>query len=148
MQIFRAIDRLNGLAPDREGASVLFHRDVTYTCAACSQKTAFDINAKCKNPQRLNLFDQAMGAIAAYEEDYCDFDCQTCGAHVRCVYALAEVSMAHYEYTPHTIYHLPPMTGFEMKRPPVKTRSIKRWLLLAIIAVTTILFLQHILRMI
>ena len=86
-----------------------------------------------------------MGTIAAYEEDFCDFDCQTCGAHLRCVYSLAEVSMAHYEYTPHTIYHLPAQTGFEMKRPQASRRFIKRWVLLAISTVAIILFLQRIL---
>ena len=83
----------------------------------------------------------------AYEEDFCDFDCQTCGAHLRCVYSLAEVSMAHYEYTPHTLYHLPAQTGFEMKRLSASRHATKRWFVLAIAAAATILFLLRMLRL-
>ena len=104
MDTFPAHERLIGLSEDRGGDSTVYNSGVSYRCGKCGASTTFDADVKSSRASLNEKFDRVMGPLKPYEQDYCDFDCSGCGVPVRCVYALSEVSMNHYEYYPETIY--------------------------------------------
>ena len=125
METHEARKRLVGLSKDSAGHNTVYNPAVTYYCGQCNASTIFDIHTKTSRADLISAFQQTTGKLKSYEEDYCDFDCGGCGAHVRCVYSLTELSMAHYEYYPITL-HVRPSTGqpsIEVKRRSQKSKT-------------------------
>ena len=128
--------RLIGLADDGSGQFTLLTSAAKYRCAACNALTTFDVRQKSSQAARMREFTEAMGSLTAYEKDYCDFDCSGCGEHVRLVYSLTEVSMAHYHYYPNTLYVYPPTDGFAIQATSSLEQPPKRWLYLTLMIAT------------
>ncbi len=104
MEKFRAQDCLIGLSENLDGNLTVYNYGVSYICRKCSSSTPFDAEVKTLQTALAEKFNRAMGTLHPYEHDYCDFDCSGCGVSVRCVFAIDEVSMNHYEYYPETVY--------------------------------------------
>ena len=104
MDTYPAHERLIGLSEDRGGDPTVYNSGVSYRCGKCGASSTFDADVKTSRASLAEKFDGVMGPLKPYEQDYCDFDCSGCGVPVRCVYAISEVSMNHYEYYPETIY--------------------------------------------
>jgi hypothetical protein len=132
MKTLSAHDVLTGLSDNGSGNHTVHNTNVQFVCSECGSSSTFDIRRKAQSPGRILLFDEAMGSLNKYEEDYCDFDCQACGAHVRMVYDLTEISMARYEYYPRTIHLCTATDGFGMHVTPDVRKKNRRWIFWAV----------------
>ena len=145
LKTYPANVHLTGLSDDRDGNQTVYNTGVMYICSECGTSASFDVRKKSNNESRAAHFSEVMGGLTAYEQDYCDFDCPGCGAHVRMVYDLTEVSMAHYEYYPRMLYVRPASTGFamEVEKPVVSKRPAwLSWLLGSALLVFAFLLLR------
>lgn len=96
-------DRLVGLSKSRYADQPVFVNLPTYWCPTCDDITAFKLGARGQldfNTTHRKLFDEAMGDLKPYEEDYCDLTCRLCGRSVRVVYGNHEFAMSSYVHFP------------------------------------------------
>ena len=91
---------------DRFSRKLIFNATPTYWCETCDDITTFKLGHRkpFKPPKIEQEFDEKMGLLIAYEQDYCNFHCRICNQQVRCVYDIREFAMSSYHHYPKTIY--------------------------------------------
>ncbi len=124
MNTYPASECLIGLADDEHGNASVYGPDARYKCALCGTETTFEPNKKTTRQDLSEPFERATGPLKPYEEDFCDFDCHGCGAHIRMVYDLFELSMARYRYYPKTCYAIPSSGRPSITPPPKKASKV------------------------
>ena len=132
MKTLTAADALTGLGRDRDGNAVVYHPAVAYECDECGASSCFDLKVKTHRIELASQFETATGVLTNYEEDYCDFDCSGCGAHVRCVYAYHELSMARYEYYPARLFVIQGTGQPSVQREDPPSSSRRLWKVIAL----------------
>lgn len=78
-----------------------WHKDVKYKCPACFKESSFDVKEHDPFPAEVEReFNEAMGEINIYEEDFCNFYCQHCLQPVRILSSIVEFHYSSYYYYP------------------------------------------------
>lgn len=92
----------------RPESKPIFSSSPTYWCPNCDDITLFRLNwRKPFEPESVeDKFNDAMGQLTPWEEDYCNFYTQCCNTPVRCTYKLKEFAMSSYRYYPNKIFSM------------------------------------------
>ncbi|MBB5205134.1 hypothetical protein HNQ51_002453 [Inhella inkyongensis] len=91
------------LAPaDRLTGERAFGATPTYWCPGCDAITEFRLGWKqAFAPEAVErAFQQAMGPLQAWEQDYSNFECRLCHQQVRCIHDVHEFAMSSYRHIP------------------------------------------------
>ncbi|APE00833.1 hypothetical protein BM526_02535 [Alteromonas mediterranea] len=107
IQTIDAKERLVRLVKkDRVHNEFIFGAIPTYWCKSCDEITEFQLNwRKPFEPQEVEIeFNNAMGELKPWEQDYCNLFCRVCGQQVRCVYGVKEFAMSSYNFYPNVLF--------------------------------------------